>query len=92
MRGTGRDVDVPARQRGEWRPGRQFPARYSAGGSPAVGGVGLLKRPLSGPSFTYMTSSSRLLVPFLFNFCSSVMNINGVCRQAMAVRASAEDE
>jgi len=29
------------------------------------------------PSFTYMTSSSRLLVPLLFNSCSSVMNING---------------
>jgi hypothetical protein len=29
------------------------------------------------PLFTYMTSSSRLFVPLVFNSCSSVMNING---------------
>jgi hypothetical protein len=28
--------------------------------------------------FTYMTSSGRLLVPFLFTFCSPEVNINGV--------------
>jgi hypothetical protein len=40
--------------------------------------AGLLAGPiLAGLVFTYMTSSSRLLVPFLFNSCSSVMNING---------------
>jgi hypothetical protein len=28
--------------------------------------------------FTYMTSSGRLFVPFLFSFCSPEVNINGV--------------
>ena len=40
-------------------------------GQPWAAGV------LMRSSFTYMTSNSRLFVPFLFNFCSSVMNING---------------
>jgi hypothetical protein len=36
--------------------------------------------------FTYLTSSGRLLVPFLFSFCSPEVNINGPGNKVLAVR------
>jgi hypothetical protein len=45
----------------------------------AVGAIDGSSWPTHKPRvFTYMTSSGRLLVPFLFTICSPEVNINGV--------------
>jgi len=65
-----------AHRREPCRPGR-FPVPWSANRNPADGGPYWPAHARAKPLFTYMTSSGRLFVPFLFNFCSPVLHING---------------
>src|ERR1039457_5601682 len=47
---------------------------------------------LAGSQFTYMTSSGRLAVPLLFNFCSPEVNINGGGSRALPAVLRSKDE